>query len=337
MLEKPVLADHSILSSVQDVYGLQVARVTFLPLGADVNTAVYRVDSMDKTAYFLKLRKGNFAEITVTLPLFLKAQGIQAILAPLKTRDRQFWTELDAYKVVLYPFVEGKNGYEAALSDSQWVDFGAALKAIHSTLLPPELARLIQPETYSPHYRELVKVFQAQAEKTTFDDPTAAKLAEFMRSRRSEIDALIAHADQLGRNLQARSPHLVLCHSDIHAGNLLLGAKDALYIVDWDNPIFAPKELDLAMVGGSTIWNSARQEALFYQGYGQVKIDPAALAYYHYERIILDIAEFCKQLFLTTGGGVDREQSYQYFTSNFLPNHEVEIAFKTDKSQAYHH
>jgi len=332
MLEKPALADHLILSRLQDDYGLQVARLTFLPLGADVNTAVYRVDSVDKMAYFLKLRKGGFDEISVTLPLFLKAQGIQPIIAPLETRAQEQWASLDAYKMILYPFIEGKNGYEVALSDPQWVDFGAALKAIHTTRLPPDLARLISCETYSPQWREMVKTFQAQAEKTTFNDPTAAKLAAFMRSRRSEIDALVARADQLGRGLQARSPQLVLCHSDIHAGNLLLGAKDALYIVDWDNPSFAPIEHDLALVGGSTVWNSARQEALFYRGYGQVKLDSAALAYYRYERIILDISEFCKQLFFSVEGGEDREQYYQYFTSNFLPNHEIEIALKTDKS-----
>ena len=36
-------------------------------------------------------------------------------------------------------------------------------------------------------------------------------------------------------------------------------------------------------VGG--IWNSAPEEALFYQGYGQTEIHPAALAYYRFERI----------------------------------------------------
>lgn len=84
------------------------------------------------------------------------------------------------------------------------------------------------------------------------------------------------------------------------------------------------------IVGGCGVWNSAREEALFYQGYGQTEIDPIALAYYRYERIIQDIAAFCQQLFLTGEGGKDREQGFMYFTGHFLPNHEVEIAFKTD-------
>ncbi|MBE3038771.1 MAG: aminoglycoside phosphotransferase family protein [Chloroflexi bacterium] len=331
MLEKPDLQNQLITARLRDEYGLQVAQLTFLPLGADVNTAVYRVVTDDETAYFLKLRKGDFDEITVTVPQFLKTQGIQAIIAPLETRTRQRWASLDAYQMILYPFVEGQNGYEKVLSDRQWLDFGAALKAIHTAQVPAALTRLIPRETYSPRWREMVKTFQAQIEETAFDDPTAVKLAAFMLARRGEINRLVARADGLGFALQARSLELVLCHSDIHAGNLLIGSNDALYIVDWDNPIFAPKERDLMLVGGCAVWNSTRQEALFYQGYGQTEIDAMALAYYRYERIIQDIADFCEQLFLTVAGGEDREQSYQYFTSIFLPNHEIEIAFKTDR------
>jgi spectinomycin phosphotransferase len=232
--------------------------------------------------------------------------------------------------MILYPFIEGQNGYEVALSDHQWLDFGAALKGIHTAQVPPALTQLIPRETYSPRWREMVKTFQAQIEEIAFDDPTAAKLAAFMKARRGKINHLVARAEGLGFALHARSLELVLCHSDIHAGNLLVGANDALYIVDWDNPILAPKERDLMIVGGCPVWNSAREEALFYQGYGQTEIDPMALAYYRYERIIQDIAEFCRQLFLTGEGGKDREQGFMYFTGQFLPDHEVEIAFKTD-------
>ena len=76
MLTKPDIPDKLIISRLQEEYGLHIAQLTFLPLGADTGTAVYRVVADDGTAYFLKLRKG-FAEIVVTVPLFLKSQGIQ--------------------------------------------------------------------------------------------------------------------------------------------------------------------------------------------------------------------------------------------------------------------
>jgi spectinomycin phosphotransferase len=331
VLEKPDIPDQLIVSRLQEEYGLQVSRLTFLPLGADVNTAVYRLETEDASAYFLKLRKGDFDEITVAIPQHLSEQGIRAIIAPLPTRSWQLYSSLGAFKLILYPFIEGHNGYEAALSDRQWLDFGTTLEGIHAAQAPPRLAALIPRETYSPHGRELVKSFQEQVEITTFNDTTAAKLAAFMRKKRGEIDQLAARAEVLATALQVRSLELVLCHSDIHPGNLLLGTNDALYIVDWDNPIFAPKERDLCLVGGCSTWRSARDEALFYQGYGEAQVDRMALAYYRYERIIQDIAAFCQELLLTEEGGEDREEGLGYFTSSFLPNHEVELAMQADK------
>jgi spectinomycin phosphotransferase len=81
----------------------------------------------------------------------------------------------------------------------------------------------------------------------------------------------------------------------------------------------------------SGIQPGGREEQLFYQGYGSVVVDQKTLAYYRYERIIQDIAEFGKQLLLTTAGGEDREQSYQYFTSSFLPGGVVDAAHRTDQ------
>ena len=43
MLTKPDIADELINSRLQDEYGLRVISLTFLPLGADMGTAVYRV------------------------------------------------------------------------------------------------------------------------------------------------------------------------------------------------------------------------------------------------------------------------------------------------------
>ena len=110
MLEKPSLQDEKITAALQVEYGLEVARLAFLPLGADLNTAVYRVVTASGTAYFLKLRDGVFDEICVTLPRFLSDQGIAQIIAPLASNTGQLWASLDEFKMILYPFIEGRNG-----------------------------------------------------------------------------------------------------------------------------------------------------------------------------------------------------------------------------------
>ena len=100
----------------------------------------------------------------MTVPLFLKSQGIKEIIAPFETKSKHGWADFGEYKMILYPFIEGMNGFETELTDEQKRIFGAALKAIHSVQLPPELNKQIPQETFAPKFREQVKEFQRQVE-----------------------------------------------------------------------------------------------------------------------------------------------------------------------------
>ncbi len=337
MLEKPDLREDAIAACLQDAYGLCTVQVVFLPLGADLNTAVYRAVTADGAPYFVKLRRGDFAEIAVALPKYLSDLGIRQIIAPLATRAGRLWTDLGPFKVILYPFIEGHNGYEANLTDRHWVAFGAALKRIHTAAVPPTLTNSIPQETYSPRWRDIVRRFLARVEEELFADPVAAKLAAFLTLNRTEVLDLVDRTERLAQALQTRPPPCVVCHSDLHAGNILIAADGALYIVDWDSPILAPVERDLMFAGGGQ-FGAARtpdqEETLFYRGYGPTAIDPTALAYYRYERIIEDIAVFCEQLFLSDDGGEDREQALRYLVSNFLPDGTIAIARQGERKEA---
>jgi spectinomycin phosphotransferase len=190
------------------------------------------------------------------------------------------------------------------LSDHHRRSLGITLRQLHAAQLPPELERHIPQENFSPQWRESLKLLQGLAENKTFDDPAAAKLAEFMQSKRSEIARLVARTEELASGLRSKPLEFVLCHTDIHGGNILISDTDGFHvvIVDWDNPLLAPKERDLMFIGGGIdeIWKGEREEALFYEGYGKTEIDLAALAYYRYERIIEDLAVIGEQLLLTT-------------------------------------
>jgi spectinomycin phosphotransferase len=331
MLTPPALSADTIISTVRDAYGLRRCEATFLPIGADVNSAVYRVAADDGTLYFLKVRRADFDEMAVAVPAFLHAQGIRQVMAPLATTTDQLWVERHDLVWILYPFVEGHNGFVATLSDAQWVAFGQSLRAIHAAVLPPALARRVPREAYSPQWRDIVTAFDHEVETRVYDDPIAEGLAAFWRTKRQEIRALVAHAAELGQALRERALPLVLCHTDLHAGNLLVSAQGELCIVDWDNPLLAPKERDLMFIGGGigAIWDTAREETLFYQGYGPTEIDPLALAYYRNERIVADLAAYGTQIFDEQGSVEDRQHGLEGTMGQFRPGRVVEIAHRT--------
>lgn len=336
MLEKPDFPDDKIIACLRDDYGVMASEIVFLPLGADRDTAVYRVVNESGAPYFLKLRSGVFDEMTVLIPQLLHEQGVEQIIAPLPTRSGELYARLDRFRVMLYRFVEGESGFERPLSDRNRVDFGRALKAVHTVEIPPATAQRLRKETYTGEWRERVRTFQRQIETTTFADPTARELAAFLQSQESIVSDLVRRAERLAAALQTRDQDLpfILCHADIHVGNLLIEKNDTLYIVDWDNPILAPKERDLMFIGaglGGEGHTPDEEETLFYQGYGPTQIDPIALVYYRYERIAQDIVAYCEQLLLSDEGGQDRQEGLQQLMSQFGPHGVIALAYRSEK------
>ena len=326
MLEKPSIADADIVVCLCEAYGLEVAGVTFLPLGADGNTAVFSVTTADQTNYFLKLRSGAFVETAVSLPKHLHDQGNPHIISPLPTQTGGLWAELGDYRMILYPFVAGRNGYEVALTEEQWRQFGAAVRQLHTTIVPPELQAQILRYHTTNRWREAVRGLLAMGEP--FVDDLARETAVFLQAKRDELLNLINRAEQLSVVVDSLTD-LVVCHADLHAGNLLLDDSGKLFVVDWDTLLLAPKERDLLFVGGGLLgnWCSAAEEvALFYAGYGETAVNRAALAYFRYDRLLEDIALYGEELLLTNADSADRAQALYYLQANFRPNGTIALA-----------
>jgi spectinomycin phosphotransferase len=335
MLEKPNLQDKKIISSLQSEFGLSISRFEFLPLGADPNTAVYQAITKNDTSYFVKLRMGNFEETALILPKFLHEQGIPNIIHPLATQMGQLWANVEEFKLIIYEFIQGRNGFEMDLSAHHWHEFGTALKKLHTSEIPPLIKNKIKCETYSSRWRDIVKEYMRMIETKSFVDPVVQDLSAFLKTKRDEIFDLLERTERLALKLGADSPPVTVCHSDVHAGNVLIDDNDSFYIVDWDNPILAPKERDLMFVGGGQGFRghtAQEEQTLFYQGYGEVEINPFALTYYRYERIVEDIAVYCDELLSTTEGGEDRAQSLEYLKSNFSPTGTIQVAYQADKT-----
>jgi spectinomycin phosphotransferase len=333
MLEKPGLKDETLVACVREAYGLRVEKISFLPLGADRHTAVYRVVTSEERKYFLKLRKGDFHEASVAVPNYLSDSGVKQVIPALATQTGQLWANLMPFKVILYPFVEGHHGFEGKLSGEQWAAFGSGLKRFHTTEFPTELTGGIRKEDFSPKWRKRLRKFLGYIEKETVREPVAVELADFLKSNKDVLLDLIQRAERFSGMLQGRSAEFIVCHGDIHGWNLLIDTDGALYMVDWDTLVFAPKERDLMFIGGGfgeSGYTPQEEESLFCQGYGRIKMDQIALAYYRCERIIEDIAVYLEQVFLSEGGGEDRKAALENVRSNFLPNGTIAMACQSD-------
>jgi spectinomycin phosphotransferase len=334
--DRPKLADETIAAAVRAHYGISIVALNFLPLGNDSDTYVYRVEADDGAAYFLKIRNQlGFSPASLAVPRYLRDAGVPHIVAPLMTTSRTLWVMVNDFALTLYPFIDGRIGGDVGISEQLWIELGRTVKQIHMTQLPPKLMAVVPRETFVPPRRGVIDDLQRAIESHVLADPAQRELAAFWNSRRDQIRALVNRADALGRQLRATSGPLVLCHADLHTRNVLLEGPEQMWVIDWDETVFARKERDLMFFVGGIMPKllQPHHTEYFLRGYGDAAIDRDALVYYRHAWAVQDIAADGEQVFfLPELSDASRQHAVRMFMSLFEPGNIVSIASAADSA-----
>lgn len=338
MLTKPDLPDDRLLACVRDAYGVTAKALAFLPLGADYSAWVYRLEADDGTTYFLKLRKGRVDAVSLLVPRYLRAAGVDPVVAPLApVTGGQPWAPLAGYAVLLYPFIPGATAMERGLTESQWVTYGALLRQVHAVRLSDDLQRRVPRETFRPGWSRGVRRLQAAIARLDRRDRYAQELAAIWQSEQARINRIVERAETLGRSLRTRHGAFVLCHTDPHLANVLVDPAGRLHIVDWDAPLQAPRERDLHFVVGSVIGRvpiGPPEEALIFHGYGPIPLDWEALTYYRFEWVSGDLLEYGRQACLVEDASeASKAQALERTRRMFEPGRAVDSADGLERRQ----
>ena len=329
MIEKPNISDEKIIVALNKNYSIQASEIEFLPIGNDASAFAYRVKTKNQVPYFLKIKTGIANLAGLFVPRFLKDNGLEQVIAPLSTKTQELWVNIDEFAFILYPFITGNEAMQVGMTDAQWIKFGSVLRQIHVTELPSDISQYVKPETFVSKWSNIAKELQEQVNTQNFDDLYQKELAIFWKENNETIQTLVERTETIGTDLRQTDLEFVLCHADIHTANILLTQERDMFIVDWDDTLFAPKERDLMFVlAGDSI--HTREEQMFFDGYGNVKINQLALAYYRYEWCVQEIGDFGKRVFLTKDSGESTKQhSLEGFIELFSQGDVIETALNT--------
>lgn len=357
MREPPNILEEHLRACVQDQYNLSVVTLEFLHLGLDTRAGVYRVVSAQGVAYLLKAKSGSLYEPSRLVPRYLKDQGIAAVVAPLRTTRGALWTHIGEqgdWVVTLYPFIEGNTGWDPVvatppvgtvypstdgdtgwnlgMTDAQWQAVGTALKQIHQVPLPPEIAQPLRKESFDPTaYSRWVRAFETQHARAEGGSRVERALRARWMEHQPTIHTLLTGLEALAGVLQGRSGPHVICHADLHPGNIIRDHAGQVFVIDWEDVMLAPKERDFLFVGEAPADGSAREgTAPFFQGYGQVEIDWVALTYYRCERVVQDLIECALEVCFREDLGEDtKADAVQLFGDLFAAGNMVAAAWAT--------
>ncbi|HAU1297474.1 TPA: aminoglycoside O-phosphotransferase APH(9)-Ia [Legionella pneumophila] len=325
------IPDQQLIELLKVYYGIDIHAVQLIVGGADMNAFGYKADS-ESNSYFVKLKYGHHDEINLSIIRLLHDSGIKEIIFPIYTRDAKLFQQIDHFKIIVYPFIDAPNGFTQNLTEKQWQQLGKVLRQIHETSVPAAIQQRLRKETYSPKWREIVRSFYSKIGFDDSDDQITADFKSFFNQNIDSIHRLVDSSEELYKKIQPDLDKYVLCHSDVHAGNVLVVNEESIYIIDWDEPMLAPKERDLMFIGGGigNVWNKHHEINYFYEGYGKTNVDKIILSYYRHERIVEDIAVYGQDLLSRDQNDESRLESFKHFKSMFDPNNVVEIALSSD-------
>ena len=322
MIEKPDVPDEVIVRALEECYGIRPDGLDFIPRGLDAAAWAYRAEA-DGQAYFVKVSKGRADEAGAWAPMLLAEQGFAEVIAPVKTAGGAvlgFWGE---FTLRVQPFVSGERAMDAGMTHALWMQCGDFLGRLHKLDLSAAVRNRIRRESFAARRLAWVQELQGTREWHVRDDAISAELQSFWQGQQARIAALIERTMELRQAVREASWPMVLCHGDIHSGNLLLGDDGRMYVIDWDDVLVAPRERDLMFVLAEL---PAPEEPDFFAAYGSRDVNRLALAYYRHDWCIEDIGAFGVEILDKYTGEETRLNALHWFKSLFAPGGSVPSA-----------
>ncbi len=324
MTEPHGLSAEQLRAFLQEQYALSPLTLEAISAGLDSMARVYRIVSEQEVSYLLKIRQGYFYSPSCLVSRYLNSKGHTSVVAPIPTRNDTLWSQIEEWTIILYPFIEGDTSW-SGMTAQHWWETGAIFKKIHQVALPTYGFEAVRKETFDPtKYLRWVADFESQQLNSNDRSLYESSLRSYWKSNQATIHKVNAALEKLSAILQGGSVQSVLCHADLHPGNLIRTNTGQVFVIDWDEVMLAPKERDFLFVG------LEQENSPFFEGYGKAVIDWVALSYFRCERVIQDLIACGQDVFYRDDLGEEsKANSVQLFSDILGAGGECELAFKT--------
>lgn len=261
---------------LRDRYGVRATGFEPLAGGLDSAARIYRIGP----DLVLRVSRHPVSEATLRVPRALRDAGLTAVVAPRPTPDGELRVEAHELTWTVYPYVDGPNGYAHGMTSELWGELGSVLRTVHDADVPPEVRALLTRDSAD------VTAYDGLPARDAEVLAAGGVFAATWERHRADMFAMLDQLHRLSGPLRAEPRPQVLCHGDLHPGNVLVGA-DGLRLVDWDCVLLAPRERDFLFA----------PPGAFYSAYGidEDALDWVALTYYRCERVLQDVLAFAAE------------------------------------------
>src|SRR2546422_2800124 len=237
--------DKSLLKDViQEKFGIRIVKFTLVPKWEAARG--YIIESSNQKNFFLKIYwddKIPDSAFRFADALFARA-GIVNIAHPIPNSHGQMRIQIRDFQIALFDWISGETAQEHKLTDTQLGRLGELLAKIHQskTIIGEYSVR----ENFAILFKDrLVAILSDMSEMTGDSSKYKTKLELFLGPHRQEFKQELETQEKLQRKVKTMRLDFVNCHGEPSPGNILSSNDGEIHLLDWDEPIFAPKEKDL--------------------------------------------------------------------------------------------
>jgi len=317
------IALEEIILAVQKGYGIELENLEFLLRGWGGDC--YAAETREGKRYFLKLHdEANYMGIAVTsrpfyLPLMdqLHAKGILPhIPHPVATKTGALSLGIDAHELVVTNYIDADLVGFGELSEPILAQLAELVGILHRSCSQLEFEHPLIEQFEFAFKAELIDSFERVAAITSKDRIGKQLLRQTFLPYTKEVQNALQYFQALQEQVRTTQKPKVICHTDLHGGNLMTDQQGNLYILDWENAMIAPPEHDLFFFAGAkNFWDvfwprySSRYEA--------ASIDCDILTFYFYRRVLEDIAGFVLRILQGEGSEERDRADIDWLKGNF--------------------
>lgn len=237
--------DKTLLKKViHEKFGISIICLTLVPKWG--TGRAYVVESSKHANFFLKIYSDNSipdSAFRFAHDLYAKA-GITKITHPVATSDGQMRIQFGDFHIALFDLISGTTAEQHKLTERQLERLGELLARIHQskTMIGEYSVR----ELFEIPFRDrLVTIFDDMSKISGNSTQYKTQLKFFLEQHRKKFMEELETLSEVQRKVRRKNLEFVNCHGEPSPGNVLSSDSGEVYLLDWDDPIFAPKEKDL--------------------------------------------------------------------------------------------
>jgi len=297
---EPTLDKVALSKMIHREYGLSVERLRFLPTGW--TATCYAADCTDGQRYFLKLTSDSglvpycASDRDFYLPLthqMCTKRILPHIACPVRAEDGSFAVHWNGYLMILFHFIEGEVVGFDRVSGDVLRELIRLIGVLHRST--PDLEIGVEKplvERFDIAFEgDLMDGLETLASITPSDRRGQWALRELLLPLQDELLSRLDRLRELQARARASAREMVVCHTDLHGGNLMMDRQGNLYIIDWEGAMIAPPEHDLFFFAGyDTFWDDLLP---IYEGEnGPADLDSDVFGFYTYRRNLEDLMDY---------------------------------------------